>query len=149
MDPMPSTPEFNAFIASLNEHNVRYLLIGGYAVALYGHVRYTKDMDFWVAISPDNADNVARAIETFAGESVPAEKFLSTRTLFRIGVPPIRIEIVTEIDGVNFDECYARRETKLIEGLQVDVISLWDLRMNKQASGRPQDLADLDNLPET
>lgn len=147
MDQTPLTPEFKTFIASLNAHKVQYLLVGGYAVGLYGHVRYTKDMDFWVAISPENAANLVKAIEDFSGASVEAEKFLSTRTLFRIGVPPIRIEIITQIDGVTFDRCYENREVKQIDELRIDVISLVDLRRNKRASKRPQDLADLDNLP--
>ncbi len=147
MDPTPLTPEFSAFLALLNDHNVRYLLVGGYAVGFHGYVRYTKDLDIWVAISADNAARVAKAIKAFADTAVDETKFLSTRTLFRIGVPPIRIELMTQIDGVDFDDCYKQREQMAVGETIIDVISLPDLRQNKRASGRPQDLADLDNLP--
>ncbi len=90
MDPTPLTPEFREFLALLNAHKVKYLLVGGYAVGFHGYVRYTKDLDIWVAISPENAANLAKAIEAFAGTGVDESKFLSARTLFQIGVPPIR-----------------------------------------------------------
>lgn len=147
MDPTPLTPEFREFLALLNDHNVRYLVVGGYAVGFHGYVRYTKDLDVWVAISPENASRVAKAIEVFSGTSVDESKFLSTRTLFQIGVPPIRIELITQIDGVEFDDCYSQRHPLMLGDMSVEVISLKDLRRNKAASGRPQDLADLDNLP--
>ncbi len=148
MDPTLLTPEFREFLALLNAHKVRYLLVGGYAVGFHGYVRYTNDLDIWVAISPKNAANLAKAIEAFAGTGVDESKFLSTRTLFQIGVPPIRIEVMTQIDGVAFDDCYGQRESKSIGDVTIDVISLADLRKNKHTSGRPQDLADLDNLPD-
>lgn len=148
MDQTPLTPEFREFLALLNDHNVQYLLVGGYAVGFHGYVRYTKDLDIWVAISPENAANLADAIEAFAGSPVDAERFLSEKTLFRIGVPPIRIEVITQIDGVEFEQCYAQRDHRPLGDLTINVISLDDLRRNKHASARPQDLADLDNLPE-
>jgi hypothetical protein len=147
MDPTPLTLEFKEFLALLNAYNVRYLLVGGYAVGFHGYVRYTKDMDIWVAISVENAAHVAKTIKEFSGSDVDETKFLSTRTLFRIGVPPIRIELMTQIDGVEFDDCYKQREQMAVGETVIDVISLSDLRQNKRASGRPQDLADLDNLP--
>ncbi len=145
---MHLTPDFREFLSLLNDHDVRYLLVGGYAVGFHGYVRYTKDLDVWIAISQSNAEQAARAIEAFADVKVDPSKFLSPRLLLQIGNPPTRIELLTEVDGVEFDECYEQRETILADGLPINLISLADLRKNKLASKRPQDLADLDNLPE-
>ena len=147
MDQTPLTPDFREFLSLLNEYDVRYLLVGGYAVGFHGYVRYTKDLDVWVAIGPDNAAKTAKVIEIFAGTKMDPSKVLSTRTLLQIGAPPTRIEVLTEVDGVDFDACFEQRFTKVVDGLPINVISLTDLRKNKRASNRPQDLADLDNLP--
>jgi len=146
-DTLPS--DFKEFLQLLNAEGVEYLLIGGYAVGYHGYPRYTADIDVWVARQQDNAERVVRALSKFgfsAPENVPA-LFLQERSVVRMGVPPMRIEITSHIDGVQFAECYARRVVAEIDGVQVNVISREDLKTNKRAVGRLKDLADLENLP--
>jgi len=141
--------DFKEFLKSLNSNRVEYLLIGGYAAGVYGYIRATSDMDVWVNISPENAARIDRALREFGFAATPltVDLFLTRNNVVRMGVPPIRIEILTSISGVEFEACYAEKETVQIEEIVVPVISLVRLRENKAASGRPKDLADLDNLP--
>jgi hypothetical protein len=97
-------------------------------------------------MSPANAERLIRTFSEFA-MTVPAEKFLEENSIVRMGVPPFRLEVLTTIDGVDFGECYAARHRANIDGVDVDLISLSDLRKNKAASGRAKDLSDLENLP--
>lgn len=148
---IPALPrDFNEFLKSLNSNRVEYLLIGGYAVGIYGHIRATNDLDIWVRVSPENAARTERALREFgfAGAGLTASLFLAPNNVVRMGVPPIRIEILTSISGVEFESCYAEREMIRIEDLVVPTISLARLRENKAASGRAKDLADLESLPE-
>jgi hypothetical protein len=133
----------------LNGNAVDYLLIGGYAVAYYGYPRATADMDVWVAISPANAQKTVRTLREF-GFDVPElspELFLLPNKVIRMGLPPVRIEVLTTISGVSFDECFRQRTVAEIDGIPVNFISLEHLKINKRASGRLKDLADLDYLP--
>jgi hypothetical protein len=133
----------------LKDHEVRYLLIGGYAVGYHGYPRATADMDIWVAIHPENAKNIVAALRDF-GFDVPelsVDLFLQERQIVRMGVPPVKLEIVTSISGVTFDECYCERIKDTLDGIEVDLINLQHLKINKKASGRFKDLADLENLP--
>jgi len=146
----PLTPDFQDLLTIFNSHKIEYLLVGGYAVISYGHVRATKDFDVWVLGTEDNAARVTEAIREF-GFDVPGlatDTFTSgVRTkVIQMGVAPNRIEILTAIDGVSFVDCYPRRVTVDWDGLEVPVISRDDLLANKAASGRPQDLADIDAL---
>ena len=141
--------DFKEFLRLLNAHNVEYLLIGGYAVGYFGYPRATADMDIWIAMNPANADKIVTVLKDF-GFSPPdlsADLFLKEWQIIRLGVPPVRIEIATTISGVNFEECFAGKIISEMDGEQVNIISLEDLKINKKASGRHQDLADLDNLP--
>jgi predicted nucleotidyltransferase len=143
-------PDFKEFLKLLNSHGVKYLVIGGYAVGYYGYPRPTGDLDIWVAILPSNADKLVMVLKEF-GFDVPGlapDLFLQERQVIRLGVPPLRLEILTTIDGVTFDECYAQRTRDvIIDDVPVDFISLAHLKINKKASGRHKDLADLENLP--
>jgi hypothetical protein len=142
-------PDFKEFLKLLQVHQVEYLLIGGYAVGYHGYPRATADMDVWVAIHPQNADKLVAVLREF-GFDVPelsAELFLKEHQVIRMGVPPLRIEIVTTISGVSFQECYPERVEALLDGVQVHLISLRHLKINKRASGRHKDLNDLENLP--
>ena len=142
-------PDFKDFLKLLNEHKVQYLLIGGYAVGYHGYPRATADMDIWVAIHPDNAGKIVTVLCEF-GFDVPeltADLFLQENQIVRMGVPPVKLEIVTSISGVEFDECYQERITDVLDGVKVDLIDLTHLKINKKASGRYKDLADLENLP--
>ena len=141
--------DFREFLKSLEGECVQYLLIGGYAVGCYGHSRATADLDVWIAVSTDNAARSARALQRF-GMAVPdlnAELFLKKDKIIRMGLPPMRIEMHTGVSGVEFDACYARRQRVNLDGIEVNLIHLDDLKTNKRASGRHRDLDDLDHLP--
>lgn len=138
--------DLKEFLSLLASNKVEYLLIGGYAVGYYGYPRPTGDMDIWVAMTPENAERLVRTFADFA-VSVTAEKFLEENSVVRMGVPPFRLEVLTTIDGVDFKECYQGRNRAKIDGVDVDLIGLSDLRKNKAASGRLKDLSDLENLP--
>lgn len=141
--------DFKEFLKLLNEKKVEYLLIGGYAVGYYGYPRATADMDIWIAINRENAEKVVSVLEQF-GFNVPdlkAELFLKEWQIIRLGLPPIRIEITTSISGVNFEDCYKNKIEDEIDGVKINLISLTHLKINKKASGRHQDLADIEKLP--
>jgi hypothetical protein len=142
-------PDFKEFLQLLNSKEVDYLLVGGYAVGYYGYPRATGDMDIWIAIHPRNAEKVVEVLKEF-GFGLPdlaPEMFLQEERIIRMGIPPFRIEIFTTVSGVNFDVCYANRVTDEIDGIEINFMSLEDLKINKQASGRPKDISDLQNLP--
>jgi hypothetical protein len=106
-------------------------------------------MGIWVALHPQNASKLVTVLQEF-GFTVPelsAELFLREKQIIRLGVPPLRLEILTTIDGVAFDECYAQRTRDVVDGIAVDFISLFHLKVNKKASGRHKDMNDLENLP--
>jgi predicted nucleotidyltransferase len=142
-------PDFKEFLRLLNTHNVEYLLIGGYAVGYHGYPRATNDMDIWIAIHPDNAERMVTVLRGFGFETpdLSPELFLQDHSMVRLGLPPMRIEVLTTISGVEFAACYAARVTTMIDGVKVNLISLSDLKVNKQASGRYKDLDDLEHLP--
>jgi hypothetical protein len=149
MDTTRLPPDFKDFLRLLTEHQVDYLLIGGYAVGHFGYVRATADMDVWIARETTNAQRLVSALKAF-GFDVPdldVELFLAENRIVRMGVPPMRIEIHTDISGVEFSDCYARRVDSTIDGTPVTILSLDDLKSNKHASNRAKDIADLDNLP--
>lgn len=138
------------FLRLLNSHSVEYLLVGGYAVSLHGYPRATEDLDVWVNREPDNAARIVAAIREF-GFGVPnlrAEIFEAPQKVIRMGVAPVKIELLTSIDGVDFADCLPRAEFIDFEAVSVPVICLSDLRKNKAASGRHRDLDDLEHLPE-
>ena len=142
-------PDFKEFLRSLNANHVEYLLIGGYAVNYHGYPRATADMDIWIAIHPENAGRTVAALKEF-GFNLPdlsAELFLRPWQIVRLGIPPVRIEITTSVSGVDFAECYTKRVSHTLDGVPVNIINLTHLRLNKKASGRYQDLADLEHLP--
>ena len=140
--------DFKEFIQSLNDNGVRYLVVGGYAVALHGYPRYTKDLDVWVDMTPENAAKIVKALDQFGFSSldVKASDFTVPNQMLHLGHPPRRIDILTTIPGVNFSECFTSYTTVDIEGVSVKFIDFENLKKNKKASGRHQDLADLENL---
>ena len=142
-------PDFKDFLKLLKEHNVLYLLIGGYAVGYHGYPRATADMDIWVAMQPANAEKIVLVLRKF-GFDIPelsSDLFLKDEQIIRMGVPPVKLEITTSISGVEFDECYKDRVIDTLDGVEVNLISLKHLKINKKASGRYKDLNDLENLP--
>jgi hypothetical protein len=149
MDQQILPEDFREFLRLLSEVEAEYLLVGGYAVGYHGYPRTTADMDVWVAVSPDNASRLVEACVRFGMQDpiLTPELFLQHGKIIRMGVPPMRIEIHTAIDGVEFQECFAAREVAIIDDVPVDVISLHHLRLNKRASGRHRDLDHLEHLP--
>jgi hypothetical protein len=149
MDIIPLQPDLKEFLKLLYDHHVEYLLIGGYAVSYHGYPRTTADMDIWIATKEENARNIIAALEAFGfgGTGTTPDLFLQPDQITRMGIPPLRIEILTSISGVEFTEAYARRVVDVIDGTPVSVISSEHLKINKRASGRFKDLADLENLP--
>jgi hypothetical protein len=141
--------DFKEFLKLLNSNHVEYLLIGGYAVGIHGHIRATNDLDIWINATAENAGKIEQSLREFGfgAAGLTANLFLEPNNVVRMGVPPMRIEILTSISGVQFAVCYAEKEMVQIEGLLVPVISLPRLRENKAASGRAKDLADLESLP--
>jgi hypothetical protein len=140
--------DFKEFIELLNGHDVRYLVVGGYAVAFHGYPRYTKDLDIWIELSPENALNVLKALGEFGFGSLglKAEDFLETDQIVQLGYPPNRIDILTTLKGIHFENCFKERVAVDIQGLKINFIDLENLKRNKRATGRPQDLADAENL---
>ena len=140
--------DFREFFISLNANQVRYLVIGGYAVALHGHPRYTKDIDIWVEMSPENAARIVKALEQFGFGSLQlqASDFQEPDQIVQLGYPPNRIDLLTTPAGVDFERCYASRVEVEIDAVRVNFIDLENLRRSKRAAGRLQDLADLENL---
>ena len=149
MERKPLPQDFRDFLRLLNDHDVEYLLIGGYAVTYHGYVRSTLDMDVWVGVSESNAEKMVKVMEAFGftGGDVSPQLFLSEKSMIRMGVPPLRLEILTGISGVRFEDCYRNRIVDTVDGVEASLISLQDLRRNKKASGRLKDLTDLEYLP--
>ncbi len=141
--------DFKEFLKLLNAHQVEYLLIGGYAVGYHGYPRATVDMDIWIAMNPANSQRIVTVLKEFGFDlpELSPELFLKEWQIIRLGVPPVRIDLATTLSGVNFNECYAERIADILDGVKVNLISLRHLKINKKASGRHQDLADLENLP--
>ncbi|MEO6589246.1 MAG: hypothetical protein ABIP06_08050 [Pyrinomonadaceae bacterium] len=116
--------DFREFVESLNSNKVKYLLVGGYAIAFHGHPRYTKDLDVWLELSEENAANVMKALKDFGfGDlDVSKEDFLHEGMVVQLGYPPNRIDLVNSPDGVDFAECYASRIEIEIGELKISVI---------------------------
>ncbi len=140
--------DFREFIQSLNDNQVRYLVIGGYAVALHGYPRYTKDIDIWLEMNEENASRMVRALEQFGFGSLglTAADFLEPGQVIQLGYPPSRIDLILTPSGVTFASCYESRVEAVIDNVSVNFIDLENLMSNKRASGRLQDLADLEQL---
>jgi len=141
--------DFKEFLKLLNSKDAEYLLIGGWAVGYYGYPRATMDMDVFVAQSRENAERLVSALTEFGFgvDALKPELFLKDNQIVRLGVPPMRLEILTSISGVAFAECYGQRAVAGLNGVEVNLIGLAQLRANKAASGRPKDLDDLQHLP--
>jgi phage replication-related protein YjqB (UPF0714/DUF867 family) len=124
-------------------------LIGGYAVGYHGYPRSTNDLDIWIAIDSKTAEQMVLALKEFGFDTpqLSEKNFLKEKNIVRMGVAPIRIEILTTISGVNFEECFQERVVDEIDGVEVNIISLKQLKINKKASGRHKDLDDFENLP--
>lgn len=139
--------DFKEFAQCLAARCVEYLLVGGYALAAHGHPRYTGDIDFWVRPSAENMARLLQALDDFGFGSLGLKVAdFDPDTVVQLGHPPGRIDLLTAMDGVVFDDCYARRQRVGIDGLELDIIGLEDFIANKRSAGRLKDLADLENL---
>jgi hypothetical protein len=142
--------DFREFIALLHSNKVNYLVVGGYALGTHGAPRYTGDIDFWVGTAHANLERLMSALVQFGLGSlgiVPAD-LLPPKGVVQLGYPPRRIDLLGQIDGVSFEDCFASRYVTTIGDLQVNVIGRQDLIANKRAAGRLKDLADLEALGE-
>jgi hypothetical protein len=142
------SPDFKDLLSAFNAHRVEYLVVGAHALAAHGYVRATGDLDVWVRPEAANARRVIEALRAFGAPLQDLSEVDLTRpgTVFEIGVAPIRIDVLTSIDGVGFDQAWAGRLTAHFADLPVPVLAARDLVANKRAVGRPQDLADVDWL---
>lgn len=141
-------PDFREFIQSLNNNQVKYLIIGGYAVAFHGHPRYTKDLDVWIELSEENASRLVAALDEFGFGSLglQATDFLEPNQVIQLGYPPSRIDILMTPKGIEFGPCYENRIEIGSDGVSFTFIDLDSLLKNKRATGRHQDMADVENL---
>lgn len=140
--------DFKEFIRLLNENEVRYLVVGGYAVAIHGHPRYTKDIDIWIEPNAQNIVRLLHALDSFGFGSLglTMDDFLEKDQVVQLSYPPARINLLTTLEGVVFNACYEVKLTAPVDGIPVYVIDLTNLKKNKKATGRTQDLADVENL---
>ena len=141
--------DFEDFLKLLNQYRVNYLIVGGYAMAFHGKPRYTGDLDIWIDISEENASKMVMVINDFGFASVGfgIDDFSKPNLINQIGYPPLRIDILTSIDGVLFEEAFSEKlEIELEEDFKVNYIGLDDLIKNKKSSGRKIDVADVSDL---
>lgn len=140
--------DLREFVALLNALDVRYLIVGAFAVAYHGYPRFTGDIDIFVERSQENARRLLDVIKQFGfGDlNISAQDFLNEDQVIQLGVAPSRIDILTFLSGVNFRDAWATRTFGELDGLTVPFISKELLKRNKEASGRSQDLADLEHL---
>jgi len=139
--------DFKEFIELLNRNNVRYIVIGGYAVVYHGYVRSTNDIDIWIDIRRDNIKNLIRVLDEFGFSSLNIKEsdFLPNQ-IIQLGYPPNRIDLITTPAGIEFETCYASKEQVTIDDIVLNIIDLANLIKTKKASNRPRDLADIDEL---
>ena len=145
---MELTPDFKELLELFNEKEIKYLIIGGYAVNNYGYPRYTHDIDLWVWINKNNAIGITKALAEFgfANMNILIEDFLKEDNIVQLGVPPNRVDIMTTVDGLDFMEAFRNKNNVEFEGVTIPFISLKDLITNKQSTARLQDLADAEQL---
>lgn len=141
-------PDFSDMLSALNAQQTEYMIVGAYALAAHGYLRSTGDIDIWVRCSVGNAEKVLRALKDFGAPlfDLTLDDLSAPGMVFQIGVPPRRIDFLTSISGVDFDECWADRMQVEIEGMRINFLSKSWLIANKRATGRPKDILDADEL---
>ncbi|HWV72486.1 MAG TPA: nucleotidyltransferase [Pseudosphingobacterium sp.] len=140
--------DFIDFVQLLNEHEVKYMVVGAYALSLHGRPRHTGDLDIWIKPDKDNAQKMIKVIKDFGfeGLGLSDNDFLRENYVTQLGYPPLRIDILNSISGVDFDEAYKEKVETEIDDLKIYFISANDFIKNKQASGRAKDLGDIEAL---
>lgn len=143
-------PDFKEFIQLLNENGVDYLIIGGYALAFHGYPRFTQDIDFWVWADAENAKKITQVLNEFGFNSLDISEhdFLDEESVIQLGFPPNRIDIINQIDGVNFLEAFKEKKVYSDGQMKINFIGLDQLIQNKRSTGRLKDLADVQVLEE-
>ena len=139
--------DFKEFIELLNKNNVRYIVIGGYAVVYHGYVRSTNDIDIWIDIREDNIKKLIKVLDDFGFSSLSIKEadFLPNQ-IIQLGYPPNRIDLITTPAGIEFETCYESKEQVSIDDTAVNIIDLENLIKAKKASNRTRDLADIEEL---
>ena len=145
---MKTNSDFRDLLAALNAAGAEYLVVGAHALAAHGHPRASKDLDVWVHATADNAERTYRALASFGAplDDLSVDDLATAGTIFQIGIEPVRVDIITSIDGVDFGEAWPDRISADYGDQSVSVISRKHLIQNKKAVGRPQDVADVDAL---
>lgn len=147
---MAENPDYKELLQRLNDSEVRYLIVGGYAVMKYAEPRFTKDLDIWVENSPQNSRRVFLALKEFGAplehDSITPETFTRPDLTYQLGIAPVRVDILTQITGVEFNSAWKDRVQGSIFGVPVQFISLRLLITNKQAIGRSSDLEQLEHI---
>ena len=140
--------DFKEFVELLIKHKAEYLIVGGYAVGIHGHPRYTGDLDIWLNPTSENAEKILACVNEFgfASFGLKKEDFIKEGNIVQLGYPPLRIDLLTHIDGVTFNECYQNKIQVEIDDIRVNFIGYKDLLTNKKESGRLRDLDDINNL---
>jgi predicted nucleotidyltransferase len=140
--------DFREFVELLIKNKAEYLIVGGYAVGIHGHPRYTGDLDIWLNPTETNASLILKTVNEFGFSSfnLKVEDFTKPGNVIQLGYPPLRIDLLTEIDGVSFEESFQNRKEVDIDGMIVNFIGYKELLKNKQQSGRPRDIDDIENL---
>ena len=142
--------DFKELFELLNSNNVKYLLIGGYAVGIYGYARSTNDIDIFISDEPENITKLGKSLEQFGfgRANLPDALFAQGRSLVEMGIEPMKVQLMNFADGIDFTEAFEQRNVVRIEDIEVNVISRENLMKNKKASGRYKDLADIERLEE-
>lgn len=145
---MPASSDFKELLRSFNEHHVKYLIVGAYAVMKYTEPRYTKDLDIWVEPTDENASHVYNALAEFGApmSGVKPKDFTNIDLVFQIGVAPHRIDILMSVKGLDFASAWERRLQAAFEDVPMSLVCKEDLLASKVAAGRPQDLIDAASL---
>ncbi len=140
--------DFKDLLQALNDAGAEYLVVGGYAVIKHTEPRYTKDIDVWVNNTRENAERVLVALKEYGAPigDLSIEYLASDDAFFQIGVEPVRIDIIMNLIGLNFEECWERKQVAQVDSIPVNFVSIRDLITNKEASGRPMDLVDVERL---
>ena len=147
---MLTSPDFKELLKIFENYKIRYLIVGGYAVMKYSEPRFTKDLDVFIATDQNNAFGVYKALKEFGAplENLTSKDFTQKGYFYQMGRPPLRIDIMMSIPGVEFDQTWENREVVELGDLKINVISRADLILAKEASARPQDKIDVDKLKE-
>ncbi|PQP35422.1 hypothetical protein C6A37_02595 [Desulfobacteraceae bacterium SEEP-SAG9] len=145
---MLTSPDFKELLKIFEKHKIYYLVVGGYAVMKYSEPRFTKDLDIFITTDKDNANNVYTALKEFGAplKNLTPEDFSHKGYFYQMGRPPLRVDIMMSIPGVDFDEAWENREVVELDAIKIYFISRSDLIRSKEASARPQDKIDIDQL---